>query len=73
MNNGDPGPGPGMRGKVSQVRRNCVAGERKECCRWKGLVSQVRKKQLACDGRIHRRPKSVAGGEKNADLRRLGA
>ena len=40
------------------------------CRRWKGLVSQVRKKRLACDGRMHRRPKSVAGGEKNADRRR---
>jgi len=35
------------------------------------FVSQVRVFSLACDVRKHRRPKSVAGGKKNADRRRF--
>lgn len=34
-------------------------------------TSQVRIFLLACDGRMPRRPISVAGGEKNVDLRRF--
>ena len=80
MNNGDPGPGPGMRGgkcrrleeNVSRVRGKSVAGGWKKCCR---SAFFRRPATVECTGgrkasRVERKMRT--GDGTSLDLRRHG-
>ena len=54
-----------------QVNRFYVAGDNPECSRSECFQSQVLKNVSTCDAGLHTTQNSVAGQEKNEDLRRL--